>query len=227
MYNLHLLQKIFAVEEYENLDMSPPYWPGKKRLPSYLIARCPFCLTEYVEKLDTYTIQNWKRRVTTTSTFVSNIAGSNCEHQALTQTFFDFHGRRPEGLEGYSIGREKSYVIGHLLESGLCLAVIHALPVCRIDNSVFVPSYTLFIISYFSKQSRQEIIAAVQNFNAKWYSVEASGTLYLPLQYGEAHWADLHYWIAKGQLYWVDGGDPELGIRTHDVDAFPYGNLTG
>jgi hypothetical protein len=120
---------------------------------------------------------------------------------------------------------EPPYVIGHLLESGRCRAVIHALPVCRIESGIFVPRYNLILISYFSKNPK-EAVRDVIRFNLDWYDPE-SIVLEMPIiPPGQEHWADLLHWVAAGQLYWVDGTDPELNIKTDDVSAFPYKELT-
>ena len=194
-------------------------------MPSYVIARCPFCSAKIIEKLDTYTIDEWKWFVTTVSRFVfhHDLVISHCSHFALAQIFFNFHGNLDE-VRGSSIaGKTKPYVIAHLLESGRCQAVMHALPICRIENDRFIPSYTLFVMSYFSKHPK-ETVRDVERFNQNW-AAAAEATLYLPLQYGEPSWANLPQWVAAGQLYWVDGNDPELNIRTRDIEAFPYGNI--
>jgi hypothetical protein len=43
----------------------------------------------------------------------------------------------------------------------------------------------------------------------------------------QEHWWNLRQWVSAGQLFWVDGDDPALGIRTHDIEAFPYGDIRG
>lgn len=227
MFNLHLLQKELTVEEYENVMRSTRYNSEWRQLPAHLIARCPICSTKNIERLDTYTIRRWKWFVTTVSKFVfhPDLVVHHCEHFALVQIFFSSYGILYNEICGSHIAaKEAPYVIGHLLESGRCLAVMHALPVCRIEDNTFVPRYTLFIISYFSEQPK-EAIRDVEQYNLKWYNIGES-SLYLPLQFGDKKWAILRHWVAAGQLYWVDSRDPNLGVQTHDVDAFPYGDVT-
>jgi len=111
------------------------------------------------------------------------------------------------------------------LQSGQCLAVIHALPVCRIENDSFVPRYTLFMVSYFSIQPK-EAYDAVIKFNLK-YTDEP----YIPSPFlggcSDDYGEDLPRWVSAGQLFWVDGNDPALNLRTHDTEAFPYGGIIG
>lgn len=227
MFNLHLLQKELTVDEYEKIIPSLRYNAEWQRLPAYMIAHCPFCSSQNIENLDTYTPRIWRGFIvpTSKSVFYHELVVRHCDHFALAQFFFLFYGDIPDQLKLTGIGtRTTPYVIGHLLENGRCLAVMHTLPVCEIEDNSFVPRYTLLIISYFSEQPK-EAIQEVERFNMNWYNLGES-TLYLPLQFGGKYWADLSHWVAKGQLYWVDGNDPELNIRTHDVTAFPYGHLT-
>jgi hypothetical protein len=225
MFNLHLLQKELTVEEYQQVVMpSVRYNPEWHRLPAYVIARCPFCLTHNVEKLDTYTLRRWRIRsqAVAESVFYYSLVVHHCEHFALVQSYLKFHGNLSD--DDLRVGGEEvPFVIGHLLESGRCLAVMHALPICRIEDNAFVPRYTLFMVSYFSEQPK-EAIRDVERYNIEWYNPVES-ILYLPLQFGEEKWADLRYWVSAGQLFWVDGDDPDLGLRTHDVEAFPYGDV--
>jgi hypothetical protein len=244
MFNLHLLQKNMTVAEYkkitprrELLDMSDPeavrafvtsirYNLSWEAFPAYIIARCPLCLAKNIEKLDTYTLRRWQGRiqhVRESSILADKLVVSHCEHFALIQLFYQLYGLMDE-IYDTRFGKPP-YVIGHLLESGRCQAVMHTLPLCWIENDVFVPRYNLFMISYFSKNP-EKAVRDVYRFNMDWYVPEET-ILELPIPLGQEHWADLRHWVTKGQLYWVDGDDPELNIRTHDVKAFPYGNLTG
>jgi hypothetical protein len=244
MFNLHLLQKNMTVAEYEKitprrelLDESDPeavrayvtsrrYNSNWEAFPPYVIARCPFCSAKNIEKLDTYTLRRWQgwiQQVRESSVLARDLVVSQCEHFALIQLFYNLYGLMDE-IYDTRFGKPP-YVIGHLLESGRCQAVMHALPLCRIENDVFVPRYNLFMISYFSTNPKMAV-RDVYKFNVEWYVPEET-ILEMPIPGGQEHWADLGHWVARGQLYWVDGTDPELNIRTHDVDAFPYGHLAG
>ena len=226
MVNLHLLRKELTVEMYNQIMSSRFYSPEWQSLPAYIIARCPYCLVTNIEKLNTYTTYKWSmvfpHNSVKESVYSLELVEHHCEHFSLVQSFLNV-----DMYDGYSPdpGYVSPYVIGHLIQADLSLAVMHALPICRIENNDFIPRYTLFMISYFSEYP-QEVVRAVQAYNSRWYSLEASGTLYLPLQFGRKYWADLLLWVREGKLYWVDSDDPNLSIRTHDVDAFPYGNLT-
>jgi hypothetical protein len=153
----------------------------------------------------------------------SHYLAQHCEHFALSQFFLHFHGIWPDEAVG-EFGPEVPYVIGHLLEDGWCQAVIHALPVCRIEKKDFVPRYTLSMISYFSR-TPEEAYSILLNHNAS-YGELGVNKAFLPNVVRD-HWWDLRRWVSAGQLYWVDGNDPDLSIRTHDIEAFPYGDMKG
>jgi hypothetical protein len=226
MFNLHLLQIELSVEEYQQLaelrfSFRPE--PFLNRLPAYVIARCPICSIENVEGLNTYSLHDWDM-TSGESVFDYRLIVHHCEHFALAQAFINFHGVWPAEAEGM-LGSEVPHVIGHLLEKRRCLAVIHALPICRIEDDAFVPRYTLFIISYFSK-SPKKAYDAVITFNVDYVEPGVAWP-FIPPPDGCEHWWNLRHWVSAGKLFWVDGDGPALGIQTHDTDAFPYGGITG
>ena len=226
MFNQQLLQIEMETHEYEiivaNVDWSNPA-SFLNQLPKYVFACCPICLAENTENLDTYSVKLWDLRYHH-AVFDSRAIGFHCQHFSLTQPFIHFHNIWPEEASG-QFCPEVPHVVGHLLESNLCEAVIHALPVCRIENGKFVPRYTLFIISYFSEQPGK-VYDSVIAFNAKHVEPGVAWPFIAPPD-GCDHWWDLNHWVEKEQLFWVDANDPELGIRTGDVASFPYGNIEG
>ena len=57
----------------------------------------------------------------------------------------------------------------HLLPSNIqSHVVMHALPVCRIENNRFIPKYTLYVLTYFSV-SPKEVIAQYSASQAEKY----------------------------------------------------------
>ncbi|MCC6603507.1 MAG: hypothetical protein IT327_09875 [Anaerolineae bacterium] len=225
-FNTHLLQLDIPVKKYKRLmkqrfSVSPE--GSLNWLPDYAIARCPFCLSKNVEKINTYSLLGWSIRYGK-AVYSQRLAGTHCNHFALVQSFFHFHNIWPKEASGQFCS-EVPHIIGHLLENHQCQAVIHALPICRIESDEFVPRYTLFIISYFSEQP-QKAYDSVIAFNAKYVEPGVAWPFIAPPE-GYEHWWNLDYWVQKEQLFWVDANDPELGIRTGDTTSFPYGNIEG
>lgn len=235
MFNVHLLKSDLAVTAYTALgdSINPRHRQAYySSLPAYTIARCPLCQAENIERIDTYSVKNWPginysggRAVGSNEAIVHH-----CEHMALVQPFINFHGIIPSEAkkvcEG-EFGPEVPHVIGYLLEEGTCLAVIHALPVCRIEGERFVPRYTMFMVSYFSQKRPEDIRKQVVYRANLHFSWSVPVDIFAQPPDGTEHWWNLREWVAKGLLYWVDGNDPGLGLRTGDVQAFPYGEITG
>jgi hypothetical protein len=200
--------------------------PAWLNLPAYMVARCPFCRKENTERLNTYSLARWRyTQWEFQASFAPELVIHRCPHFVMMQSFINFNGLEAWGARG-SFGPEVPYVYGHLLEKGLCLAVIHALPICRIEDDAFVPRYTLFLVSHFSKRP-DEADRAISDFNAEYVNIEEALPAIILPPYTCQHWWDLRQWVAKGQLFWVDGTDPALGLRTGDLDAFPYGDIAG
>lgn len=233
MFNVHLLQLNLDVKGYEALRNGPLY-SGTYRagLPAYVIARCPICKQENIERLDTYSLRYWPGINTYSgkSVWGEEAIVHHCRHFALVQPFVNFNGLEPlEARNEY--GPEVPHVLGYLLELGYwfepgCLAVIHALPVCRTENKTFVPRYTLFLISYFSKYEPEYIRDQVFKFNAYFWEIPYVQMFSEPPD-GRESWWNLKKWVAEGKLFWLDTRQPTLELRTKDVEAFPYGNISG
>lgn len=227
MYNLHLLQSKMTVHEYEEI-IAKINWhnpaPFFHQLSDYVIARCPLCLLESIEKLDTHSVKLWNLRSLGHAVFDSRTISYHCKHFALAQPFINFNNIWPGEARG-QFGPEVPHLIGHLLENTQCLAVIHTLPICRIEGDNFIPSYSLFMISYFSEQPKKAYDSVIA-FNVDYVEPGIAWPFVAPPD-GCQNWWDLNQWISNSQLYWVDADDPELGIITGDVNSFPYGNIEG
>jgi hypothetical protein len=226
MYNRHLLQIEHTVAEYQAIlreEGNVWYIPSLAKAPEYTIARCPFCQHDNTERLDTYSLERWHRRIGGGT--IGEVM-SHCGHFALAGAFVNFQGSEPTGLNG-EFPAEVPYVIGHLLERGLCQAVIHALPICRIDeHDQFIPAYTAFLVTHFSQHERKFIREKVVGFNVDFVEEGLAIELIDPPP-GYEQWYDLAHWVERGLLWWVDAGDPALPIRTGDSAAMPYKNIAG
>jgi hypothetical protein len=225
-YNINLIKIELTIERYSDL-LSQKFIQHKNRdrewLPQYLIARCPYCLIKNIEALDTYSINGWSLR-TGHAVYSHRLVFYHCQHFTLVQPFIHFHGIWPTEAKGF-FGPEVPHVIGHLLDSRKAQAVIHALPICRIEENKFVPRFTVFIVSYYSLLPERAYNSVIE-FNTDYVEPGVAWPFIAPPK-GCDPWWDLNQWVAKGQLYWVDSHDPELGIRTQDVAAFPYVNIIG
>lgn len=212
MFNEHLLKRELSVAAYTMLEdplgsrNSQAYYSS---LPAYVIARCPLCQAENIKRIDTYSVRYWPginysggRAVGSDEAIVHH-----CEHMVLAQPFINFHGIIPSEVKkfyGCVFDPEVPHVIGYLLEEGICLAVIHALLVFRIEGERSIPRYTMFLVSYFSHKRPENIRKEVvwrANLHFSW-SVPVD--IFAQPPDGTEHWWNLKEWVAKGLLYWVE-----------------------
>ncbi len=246
MFNQHLLQLDLSVSAYEALGgrmgrHAEAYYAA---LPAYLIARCPLCGIENIERLDTYSLREWPgmNLLNGTSLFGHHAIVRHCEHFALAQRFLNLRGVQSSEIYGSIKGPEVPHVIGYLLKPGpfpvphaidrilreeefYCHAVLHALPICRLQGSCFEPAYNAFIVTYFS-QNPSHTREVVRAFNTFFRDPRALSMFWEPPDGREAWW-DLRQWVTAGQLHWIDGSTPDLKLRTRAVTEFPYGDLEG
>jgi len=222
MINLHLLKLELGIGTYLVLSKRSYRQENLHRLPKYIIAICPICNKNNVDHLDTYSVVSWDKGHGSQAFGYGEV--DHCEHFSFTQPFIHFHNIWPEDAR-HMLGPEVPYVVGHLLESNLCLAVIHALPICRIENKEFVPSFTLYLLTYFSTEPESAYNSLI-SFNIKYIEPGTIEAFIIP-QKGYENWWDLSYWVSTGKLYWMDASDKKLALKYKDVDNFPYSGITG
>jgi hypothetical protein len=246
MFNQHLLQLDLSVSEYESLGgrmgrHAETYYAA---LPEYIIARCPLCGVENIERLDTYSLREWPgmNLLNGTSIFGHHAVVQHCDHFALVQRFLNLRGAQPGEIYSTLKGPEVPHVIGYLLkprplpvphaidhilreEKFCCNAVIHALPVCRPIGAHFEPAYNVFIVTYFS-ENPSDTREVVRAYNAFFRDPHTPPMFWEPPD-GREVWWDLRQWVAAGRLHWIDGSTPKLTLRTRPVTEFPYGDIEG
>jgi len=246
MFNQHLLRLDLSVSEYEALGgrlgrRVEAYYAA---LPAYLIARCPLCGLENIERLDTYSLREWPgmNLLKGTSLFGHHAVVRHCEHFALVQRFLNLRGVQLDEIYGTVKGPEVPHVIGYLLEPGpfpvphaidyilrkedfYCHAVLHALPVCRPESTHFEPAYNVFIVTYFSENpnNTRKVVRAYNTF----YRDPRTPPMFWEPPDGHETWWDLRRWVQAGRLHWIDGSESNLPLRTRAVTEFPYGELEG
>lgn len=242
--NLGQLQFLTTVPEYRALNRSlrdhkrvpgeehrTTYWP---LMPDYVIARCPHCGAPYTEKLDTYSLEWWSRPHgdCVFSSFGKAI-GQHCEHLFLTGVFLHLQGLMPEIQRGFIC--EVPHVIPCLLgEAFDCRAVLHALPVCRIEGEQFVPRYQAYFINYFAPRAQHqalndEINAQAEQYRLRYDYIQLIRPNSVSYSLGERpeRWWGLKPWVEQGKLAWLEPDTPDLPLRTGPAEAFPYADIAG
>lgn len=242
------IQITFSVDTYQSLisarrsvypnEQPSPYWEG---LPRYRIAVCPFCTAVYSSLVDTHSLAYWitsidsGRNSSVENVFYHADHAARCRHFAGVQTFINLNGHLPTETTGLSNkSGDIPIVLPGLLESDTeTLAVMHSLSICRIEDDAFVPRYSAYTVTYYSKNP---LTVRGQVLDKKYAHVDFAqqdgyhpGYLYDDSSLIESKPAagDYLYWIKKKKLMWLDLDDPELSLISSSVEKFPYKNVEG
>jgi hypothetical protein len=226
-----------------------------ERLPNYLIARCPLCSASHTARLDTHSLQRWfidankyngvfgpidpeklliwnyepdQRAMQFNNIFnVRKYQDVGCRHFFAVQTFINFHGTIPTEVEHFTnqVG-DVPYVMPMWLPDEMAsVAVMHSLPICRIEHNAFVPRYALYLITYYADDGPTVLDRRVaeERLNAS-EDREYDPLILYPT--GSAAY-DLRSWVDRGKLCWLDPTMPELTLQTKPSAAFPYAEIAG
>jgi hypothetical protein len=249
--NRHL-QITFTVPEFQSIAQKPqyrhvgefaPHRAGIEywgQLPVYLIARCPLCDTLYEERLDTHYLGGWspdpylwKSVYIYKGTVERKELGEEdelrcirCPHFVAVQHFINLHGVLPKEVQYFSNQSEVPFVMPEFLSGDIeSYAVMHSLPICRIESDRFVPRYSVYLMTYYATKPhelRKRRMAEAKKHDPMHFPMME---VWRGVELAEA-W-DLASWVAKGKLLWLDLDQPDLPLKAGPVDDFPYGNIEG
>jgi hypothetical protein len=189
-----------------------------ENIPEYLLARCPLCGAIYTEQMDTYSIEHWTLGLT--DTVYSNIRQFiGCQHFAGVTSFINLQGKTPTEITYFNFKPEVPYILpDYLPDSPRSYAVMHSLPICRVENGVFIPAYSLFLITYYSLHPDILHARAI-----KGHDIDGP----IPRPYAFKFDWDLLPWVTAGKLQWLDLEKENLPLKSGQVDEFPYANIQG
>ena len=240
MKNENLLIHKYTVKQYKeimrvigeriNIREDKDYW---ELLGNYIIAKCPICGVEYKESLDTYSLRRWERAIDGDAIFHPEANVSHCEHFIVVQHFINYNGYTPEVsatelLWAGDMNSEVPHVMPMLFDEEIeSYAVMHSLPICKIEDDRFVPRYTLYTLTYYTHEEHiEELKDRLRHWEPEVHKMQL---LTFPISdYGEAEeWWDLSQWVQQGKLFWLEPDNPELPLIKGPVEKFPYGNITG
>ena len=211
-------------------ELALEFW---RHIPNYITARCPLCGSVLTERMDTYSLDDWG--IESDSSFFlgwhlvdeksASFHPDRCEHFLGVRGFINFNGLEPIELKRsyYSGPPEGPSVLGIFLpDEPVSYAVMHSLPICRTENDIFVPRYSLFMITYFSKDRH-----VLQQRNQSNYKPEMGRITHSMLDLSSSTDFDLPRWVADGKLLWLDLEKDDLPLKSRPVDAFPYSTIQG
>lgn len=228
----------------------------KQYLPALLYARCPLCGARCESAIDTgllptnmidYTIMY-------NATPSMDYPRPVCPHLVGTHAFFHLHGYIPEEVDYLELDSgEVPLVTPWFLDKLGGCAVLHAVPVCRLEQGELIPSYTRFFLTYFCHDPRQLLQAtyAMQAESVKSeddyypYTIASGYRVYhtgghMPVGDGwetmkdhvRAYYEekyDLPRWARAGRLGYLDYSSPELPLRIGEGLELPelYRDIQG
>jgi hypothetical protein len=134
--------------------------------------------------------------------------------------FLNLHGQEPLGMHRYhEAGEIPRFSPWFLPEDIPSFVVIHALPICRTINNQFAPTYTAFILTYFTQDPQLMLRKHIEAGNE--FGKDDIENDYHPIMFSHAGPPDesVRYYhnyaerAAKGQYGWLDFTQPDLPLR--------------
>ncbi len=215
------------------------YWT---RLPRYVVARCPYCNTSYTEPLDTHSLSRWGFDPNRTDGVFTKwfyqqwldgapgLDNGPCPHFLAVSTTFNLNGTVPVECDTIlnRLGELPYVLAAYMPDDTPAVAVLHSLPICRVEGAAFVPRYLLFTVTYYAGDGdivRNRIREARQKLLERY----ADDPMHAPQWWGAEgpHAYDLAYWVRWGKLQWLDPSTPDLALQAGSLAAFPYPALRG
>jgi len=214
----------------------------RSRLPIQLLAQCPYCGTYILQPVDVYSLMGFHGNYKAIKTFHGHEDWREftpykqiCPH-ALCATFsVDLHGRTPDDLSPWLHGARirlldnAPYVMIWPLIARYTSAVMHALPIGRMDDDEPTHHYTMHIVTYFVREDSN--LRTPDLWISNEFGQPATGAVWYDV--------DLLKWVRAGRLFWMDPentlrlvqGPPEsfpfTGINPGWYDILPNGQLDG
>jgi len=208
-------------------------------IPEYLCTRCPLCGMWRTARIDAYSLLGWSTTTELSKRIYMRLGNppsaiKGCRHLLTYHNFISLHDIAPVELWGFSnkTGEAPLITPWFLPDDIPSYVVIHALPICRLECSQFVPSYTLFILSYYSEDPElvwQRHLKGEAELGADdpefWHR-----SLVAPEQGStSAYLYSLQQWAVQGKLGYLDFTQPDLPLRIGPGTQLPalYRNIPG
>lgn len=177
---------------------------------------------EAVERGTAQPDEYWK------STFKAALQRAGCQHFVAVQFFVNLHGLVPKEVVYFSNQSEVPYVMPVFLPDDIkSYVVMHSLPICRVKQEKFVPSYSLYLLTYYSaypimlrdrRRAEKKREDHYPSMMYTWRTIKYRNIL-------EA-W-DLSFWVRKGKLLWLNLEQDDLSLKAGPVEEFPYTGIEG
>lgn len=207
-------------------------------LPEYIYARCPLCGAVCIEHIDTYELPLYfpffKNKLNGRYILERGFPfDAPCPHFLGIHPFFNSHGQ-PLGQQSFTNNSgDVPFVTGSLFQDEMSnYVVLHALPVCHIEDEAFVPRYTLYMLTYFCTNPHLKI---KQHYEEQYKFGKGDDEFYPGDMVDNVDYVrgddvyNLQLWAARGLLGWLDFTDPDLPLRIGSNMPLPelYRHIVG
>jgi hypothetical protein len=214
----------------------------RSRLPIHLLAQCPYCDTYILQPVDVFSLMGFHGDYKAIEMFYGQESWRKvtpykqiCPHALCATVSVNLNGRTPDDLAPWLLGAKlhtlhsAPHVMIWPLLARYTSAVMHALPMGRLDDEEPTHHYTMYIATYFVRDD----------------SNVHSPDLWVPNEFGQpatgAVWIDMDVlkWVRANRLFWMDTenilrlikGPPEAfpyaGIKPGWYDILPNGHIDG
>ena len=225
-----IVRRNTGVSAFRRSQAGSDYW---NRLPKYTVSRCPLCGAMYTVTLDTHSLAaGWNTNPDAWKNIPSEEKShAQCNHFVAIQTFVNVNGIIPNELSYYHNELDVPFIMPSFVPNdSKSFAVMHSLPICRIEDRTFVPRYLAFMVTYYADRP-DEIIRRRREENQSFglgdaeYQAPSLFTSDEALAHPEA-W-NLPLWVANKKLQWLDSTVAQLPLRVGPPEAFPYAHIRG
>ncbi len=232
----------------ETTNQSPPVLdhPWWDSIPYYTYALCPFCKQPCRERINTASLFGWHspwdltQRIYEVSKHLHEYEyPAWCPHYGGVHVFLNLHGQPPP-YDSFSTEGEVPYITPWLVPDDVPSRVIlWGMPICTIVGDAFVPTYTVFTLTYFSHdfsgicRRHFDQDYALYGHGREYYPCYVAGP-HEPPPAGKPSLFDLDAWCSDGVLGWMDGTHVHPSIHIgkgthlpryyHDIQGYREGH---
>lgn len=212
-------------EQYRSLNQE-----YHRRLPIHLLAQCPYCGTHVLQPVDSFSLMGCDASLLCDQgvhfygsdwDWYENVPPrQRCPHTLCVTRSVNLNGLHPDDVAGWmlspkwgSMYSEPSVIVWPLI-ARCTSAVIHALPVGRLDDGEPIHRYTAYYVTYFASDDT--------NLRTE--------EMWVPTDLGEPATGavqgdrDVIKWVKAGRLFWLNPDNPGQLVRV-PVEAFPYSDV--
>jgi hypothetical protein len=197
------------------------------RLPIQRLAQCPYCETDILQPVDVFGLMGLHGDLSAKRAFF-DLGGwqkptpfrQTCPHAVCATVSVNLNGYTPDDLAPWLMGSAIQFldsspqVMVWPLIARYTSAVMHALPIGRLDDRELTHRYTMYVATYFAEEGTNLFT------DEMWVSNDLGG----PATRGVWRDNDLLKWVGAGRLSWMDPGDVTRLVKGPAAD-FPYGKI--